>query len=279
MDDFMKKSDDEIFLEYNPFFSVWYKVLLLYIFQFTIFLFSFIFFLYVTSVFIYGALVAEFIVVFLGTCPYKYIGKNIKKIRKELKENYKDLAVQHFWFKYESYTIPLLSSSLYFPLLLRQNFFVYPKIINLPENFVTTTLFTEYFAIPFGIILVILGFLIRRAPSGFSSNIENYLYMFHPEKSELVKKGLYRYIRHPRYLSRGFIAIGFGIFANSFLAIFVGFIHFIVFCSVIPSEEKELKDRFKEDYRIYQKNVPALIPKFKNLKNFLKIILTQKDVK
>ena len=175
-------------------------------------------------------------------------------------------------FKYESYTIPLLSSSLYFPLILKQNLFYFPAIVSLPPHFITNNIFPEYIAIPLGIFIAIMGLLIRKPSGGFSSNIENYLYTFYPEKGNLITDGIYTYVRHPRYLGRGLVALGFGIIANNLLAVLVGLIHFIIYCSVIPAEDKELSRRFGIEFDEYRKKVPALFPKFGNWIKLIKHI-------
>lgn len=270
-----KKKDVDILLEYIPAFSAWYKLLILYLSQVIIFILAMVFFWWITSTVWIGALIVECIIVIFGIFPYRYLIKNIKTIRVKYKNKYGKLAGQYFWFNYESYTIPLLSSSLYFPLLLttykNPNF----QIINMPSNIITTSLFPIYFAVPIGLIIIIFGLLVRCPSGGFGSEIENYFHLLYPEKGRLITSGIYKYIRHPRYLGRGFVAIGLGVIANNILAISVGIIHFLAFCSLIRLEDDELSTRFGDDFLNYKKKVSALFPKCKNWKKFLRLILKQ----
>jgi protein-S-isoprenylcysteine O-methyltransferase Ste14 len=102
--------------------------------------------------------------------------------------------------------------------------------------------------------------------------------MFNHENRILFNKGVYEIIRHPRYLGRGFIAIGIGIIANNILAISVALIHFLVFCSLIIPEDNELLKRFGNEFIKYKKNVPMFIPKFGNWRKFIKFIFTKKNI-
>ena len=271
------KSGGEIFLEHMPVLTVWYKVVILYIFQILIFILSMTFFWFISSKFLAASLIAEFTIVFCGTFPYRYMAIKIDKIRDKYIKKYGKLAGQSLWLRYESYTIPLLSSSLYFPILLINYEFI-PRIIDLPSHFITNSLFPYYIAIPLSVVVLFIGLSVRTPSGGFGPDVETYLYLLYPEKGELITGGLYKYIRNPRYLSRGFYSIGLGILANNILAIGVGFVHFIVFSSLIFPEDKELHRRFGKDFLEYKKQVPALIPKIGNWIKIAKFI-TKKDKK
>jgi protein-S-isoprenylcysteine O-methyltransferase Ste14 len=270
--------EKEILSEHIPALKVWYLLIGLYLFQSLIFFLSMIFFWWISSTFLIGALIGELIVVLLGILPYHYLILNIKNIRENYKKKYGKLAGQYFWFKYESYTIPLLSSSLYFPLLL----ITYEKpsfqLIKMPSHIITSGLLPVYIAPLIGIIFVLIGLLIRRPSGGFGPEIEIYLHLLFPENGRLITNGIYRYIRHPRYLGRGFISVGLGIIANNIIAISVGIIHFLVFSSLIYPEENELSRRFGKDYFNYKKKVPLLIPKYGNLNNFVRFIIKKKKL-
>ena len=267
------KTGMEVFLEYAPAFTVWYKIIGVYTLQFILFILIMAFFWRISSTEIYYIILAQIIISFLGTCPYRYMATSIEKIRDKYRKKYGKLAGQSLWFHYQSYTIPLLSSSMYFPILLyTYKDLTIPQIIQLPSHFITNSLLPFYIAIPLGIIVVILGILIRRPSGGFDADIDTYLYLMFPENGRLVSGGMYQYIRNPRYLSRGFMAVGLGIVANNILAIIVGFIHFLAFCSLILTEDKELIRRFGDDFKEYRKRVPALFPKFGNWRKFFRFI-------
>jgi len=271
-----QEDDIGILLSYIPAFRVWYILILNYFFQFLLFIFFLISFWLVSSRFFLGALLVEFIIVFFGTLPYKYITKNSEKIRKNYLKKYGQLATQKLWFHYESYTIPFLSSSLYFPLLLINYDFI-PKIINLEPHFLTSSFFPVYISIPIGILIIIIGVKIKRPSGGFGELVESYVYLIYPDKSKLLKDGKYQYIRHPRYLGRATVAFGFALIANNILAILVATIHAVTFWSLIPYEDYELSNRFGDEFRSYKDKVPALVPRYGNWKKFIKYIFYNKN--
>ena len=149
---------------------------------------------------------------------------------------------------------------------------------NPPSHFITVSMFPYYVAFPIGITLVIMGLLMRRFSGGYGIDTDAYLYIIYPEKGRLITDGMYKYIRNPQYLCRGIIAIGFGFIANNIIAVSVGFIHFLSYLAIIPTEDKELIKRFGTDFESYQKNVPAVLPKYGNWKKFIKFIFIGEKV-
>jgi protein-S-isoprenylcysteine O-methyltransferase Ste14 len=85
-------------------------------------------------------------------------------------------------------------------------------------------------------------------------------------KGKLLKDGVYRAVRHPRYLSAGI-----GIVANALIINYVGM--YVLILLLFPAgfvmlmfEERELVDRFGEEYRQYQREVPQLLPRLHKAK-------------
>jgi protein-S-isoprenylcysteine O-methyltransferase Ste14 len=82
-------------------------------------------------------------------------------------------------------------------------------------------------------------------------------------KGRLMQDGIYRMVRHPRYLSAGL-----GVVANALFINYAG-VYFLVLLVVPPGyvmlvfEERELIDRFGEEYRQYLREVPQLIPRWR----------------
>jgi protein-S-isoprenylcysteine O-methyltransferase Ste14 len=83
------------------------------------------------------------------------------------------------------------------------------------------------------------------------------------QKGRLLQEGIYGVVRHPRYLSAGVSAIANSLFINYaglyilvLLLVPVGYL-------MIVLEERELIDRFGDDYRKYQRRVPRLIPRWR----------------
>jgi len=81
-------------------------------------------------------------------------------------------------------------------------------------------------------------------------------------KSKLLKDGVYRAVRHPRYLSAGI-----GIVANALIINYSGM--YILILLLFPAgfvmlmfEERELVNRFGEEYRQYQREVPQVLPRW-----------------
>ena len=78
---------------------------------------------------------------------------------------------------------------------------------------------------------------------------------------EVVRKGLYNYIRHPMYLSTLLIFIGFAGILSSILGIISTFILVLpVVLLRIHREEYYLKQKTKERYEDYQRHTKKLIP-------------------
>ena len=77
----------------------------------------------------------------------------------------------------------------------------------------------------------------------------------------LVTEGIYSHIRHPRYLQVMLRLAGFALFANylalyALLALCLPLIYLIVLF-----EERELRQRFGEEYERYCHHVPRFLPR------------------
>lgn len=270
-----EKTSIDIFLEYVPSLKIWYKTVILYLSQFGLFILVMAFYWWISSTFFYGAILGQSIVSILLVFHFIYIANKAEKIRVKYREKYGELAGQKFWYKYQSYTTPIICAAFYFPLLLHTYDFL-PSFISLPSHFINNSLFPFFVSLPLGIIIIIIGFLMRRPSGGYDINIDNYLYTIYPEKSRLITGGMYKYIRNPQYVSRGVIAVGFGIIANNISAIIVGFIHFLSYCAIIPAEDRELTRRYGAEFQRYKKQIPAIFPHFTTWKKFVKYIFLRK---
>jgi protein-S-isoprenylcysteine O-methyltransferase Ste14 len=78
---------------------------------------------------------------------------------------------------------------------------------------------------------------------------------------KLITDGIYRRIRHPRYVAVWLGTVALALFTN-YLAVYV------IAGALIPAlylvvvlEEKELHDRFGADYTLYAEKVPRFVPK------------------
>jgi len=268
------KTDYDILLSYIPTLSIWYKALLLYLFYITIFILIMFFFWWISSTIYIGAIMMQAIVSILLSIYFIYIAKNGDKIRVKYREKYGMLAGQKYWFNYQFYTMPFIGAAYYFPLMLI-NYDFLPVIVKMPPHFINASIFPYYVSLPLGIFIIVFGFMMKRPSGGYGTDYDNYIYTIFPEKSRLITEGIYHYIRNPQYLSRGIIAIGFGVIANNISAVFIGLIHFLSYCAIIPAEDEELLKRYRAEFRVYKNRVPVLFPRYGNWKKFLKITLSR----
>ena len=86
------------------------------------------------------------------------------------------------------------------------------------------------------------------------------------KKGKLLREGVYRVVRHPRYLSAGL-----GVIANSLFIDYMGVYLMILLLYpvgfvMLEFEERELIDRFGEEYRQYRREVPRILPRWRRAK-------------
>ncbi|MGE5437945.1 MAG: methyltransferase family protein [Syntrophothermus sp.] len=77
---------------------------------------------------------------------------------------------------------------------------------------------------------------------------------------QLVRKGLYRVIRHPQYLSQIFMDLGAGVLTLSFLLVPVAFIQIPLLVLRASFEEKVLSSHFKSEFENYKSKTGFFIP-------------------
>ena len=80
------------------------------------------------------------------------------------------------------------------------------------------------------------------------------------EKIDLIVDGPFKMVRHPRYLMVWIGVVGWCLMANYSGSYAVGIASMIGLFMIVGLEERDLKQRFGEQYTIYQENVPQLIP-------------------
>jgi protein-S-isoprenylcysteine O-methyltransferase Ste14 len=81
------------------------------------------------------------------------------------------------------------------------------------------------------------------------------------QNDRLVTDGLYGYVRHPQYTGLFIALFGEGII--HWPTVFsVGLFPFVivVFAWLARKEERDMVDKFGEDYQLYQQNVPMFLP-------------------
>lgn len=82
-----------------------------------------------------------------------------------------------------------------------------------------------------------------------------------PEGYTLSKRGAYRIVRHPMYVSYSLFFIGIPLALLNVL-LFVCILGILGYYRIAKEEERVLIERFGEEYREYQKKVGMFIPKF-----------------
>lgn len=78
---------------------------------------------------------------------------------------------------------------------------------------------------------------------------------------KIVRKGLYRYLRHPSYLGLLISFFGNALAFNSWVTVLIGFMPVLaVFLYRMKVEEELLMANFGQDYEVYKKETWRLIP-------------------
>ena len=263
-------TDMDLFLKNVPAFTVLHKALLTYIYHFIIFLLILFSLWLVTSNFLIAAIPGQFLAASVSTVPFIYIAKNFDKLREKYLKKYPKYPWQHLWYHY-SYTSPFGAAAFYFPLFFISYDFL-PSIFDLP-TYIVKYKFPFLSSIPLGIFFIIIGLLLVKPSQNHDRDMDVYISMMKPKNSPIIKDGLYQYIRHPRFLSRLIISLGFGIIANNIFAIILSITHFLPYYALIRTEDKELIRRYKEEAVDYHRKVPALFPKFGNWRRFFRFVV------
>ncbi|MCL2772957.1 MAG: isoprenylcysteine carboxylmethyltransferase family protein [Oscillospiraceae bacterium] len=112
----------------------------------------------------------------------------------------------------------------------------------------------------FGVLLGAGGLVIRYAAFSTLGRFFTRI-LREAENHELVTNGIYKYIRHPGYLSDIMIFIGASMAMGNLICIIVILISFVIaYTYRIKAEEKMLIGIFGEKYVQYQKTSKKLIP-------------------
>lgn len=110
----------------------------------------------------------------------------------------------------------------------------------------------SWILLTFSLWFAIDGYLLLRRLGKADSNFEN--------TSVIVKKGLYKYIRHPIYLSLFLLGTGIMLKNPGFRQICLGILNLVAVTLTALIEEKEMISKFGPDYINYQKETKMFIP-------------------
>lgn len=84
------------------------------------------------------------------------------------------------------------------------------------------------------------------------------------DEQELVTHGPYRRVRHPLYSTGLALFVGIGLMAASWAILGMTALALVlVLVLVIPAEERELVDRFGEQYRAHRRRTGRLLPRLR----------------
>ncbi|MGD2114717.1 MAG: methyltransferase [Acidobacteriota bacterium] len=77
------------------------------------------------------------------------------------------------------------------------------------------------------------------------------------EDNRLLTQGPYGVIRHPRYVEVVLAVLAYALFSNYLGAYGIWVLTVVCIVLIVPLEERELEERFGEEYRRYRERVPA----------------------
>jgi len=83
-------------------------------------------------------------------------------------------------------------------------------------------------------------------------------------KGKLVTTGIYGRVRHPQYLGFLLLTLGMNILWVTISTLLLWPVLAILYYRLAKKEDKQLEERFGEEYRKYELNVPMLIPRISN---------------
>jgi len=82
----------------------------------------------------------------------------------------------------------------------------------------------------------------------------------HPS-SALIRSGVYRYVRHPRYLEYLAALLAFAAYTGSAGYFSLAILSVLLYQVVAPLEERELRARYGKAYEDYAREVPRFLPR------------------
>lgn len=114
-----------------------------------------------------------------------------------------------------------------------------------------------------GAIIFIPGLLLLwRSHADLADNFTPSLFI--QRDHQLVTSGVYKYIRHPMYLSFWCWAVGQALLIDNWIAGPLGLLAFIpIYIQRVGREEAQLLTRFGDAYREYQRRTGAMFPRLR----------------
>jgi protein-S-isoprenylcysteine O-methyltransferase Ste14 len=79
----------------------------------------------------------------------------------------------------------------------------------------------------------------------------------------VVSSGIYRYVRHPRYLEYMLTFLGLAFLTGAAGIFVLAIATILLYLVVAPLEERELREAFGPHYDAYAREVPRFIPRLR----------------
>ena len=176
------------------------------------------------------------------------------------------VSLGNLFFRYRSYIpIPIIFLAFYFYYISPINK-INPSILN------------------YCLSISLTGLLIRVLVVGYSFDKTSGRNTKSQLASKINKTGIYSLIRHPLYIGNFLIWLGASLITNNlYFVLFSIFFYWLIYIPIILAEEDYLTKKFKNEYKLYSLNVPAIIPNFKKwIKpelnfNLRKVLLNEKN--
>jgi len=126
--------------------------------------------------------------------------------------------------------------------------------------------------------LIIAMMTVRSAILTFGLDYMGLVYLYFPEESEVQQHEICSVLRHPTYFAVVCLAVGgFMIRMSVFSFVFLILLDIGLLAHIRFVEEEELIERFGESYLEYQKQVPALHVRIRNLRTYFRF-LSRRDL-
>ncbi len=129
-----------------------------------------------------------------------------------------------------------------------------------PNYFFENTLLQNLGLIELGLGMVLLIIVLFNYNLSEFSGLQQYKYKNPPTPQKLITKGFNKWVRHPLYFSMLLIIWGFFLFRPSDINFVLAGVTSIYLYFGTKLEEGKLVEEFGNEYKLYQKSVPMLIP-------------------
>ena len=80
-------------------------------------------------------------------------------------------------------------------------------------------------------------------------------------EGQLITTGIYGYVRHPQYLGILLLTLDINVQWITIPTLLLWPVLATLYYRLAKEEDKELEERFGEEYRKYERNVPMLMPR------------------